>query len=235
MLSLVLVGGSFVPFAAGSALAPDPTVTSSAQTAYRYPTKEFVARVLGSTEDVWGELFKTLGNRTYPEPTVVLFTAKTRSACGPMSAAAGPAYCPADFKVYVDPAWLDELSQRLGAQPNSFGQAYLIVREVSRHAQNVLGTTGKVDEKMRRMDAPGRDALAVRLELQADCLTGIWAHFAQKRNQLEPGDVVEGERAAAAQRDASTGASAQRRMKWFRRGLKSGDLAKCDTFAVSKP
>jgi predicted metalloprotease len=164
------------------ASAQDTARNPSNATASPFPTKEFVARVLGSTEDVWGELFKAMGRASYQEPTIVLFSAETHSACGLISAAAGPSYCPTDRKVYLDPAWLDELSRRVRAPPNNFGEAYLIVREISRHVQTVLGTTEKVGEQARRMDARGRNSLSVRLELQADCYTGVWAHFAQKRN-----------------------------------------------------
>ena len=127
----------------------------------------------------------------------MLFRGATRSACGGAQAAAGPLYCSADRKLYLDTAFFDELSRRFGA-PGDFAQAYVIAHEVGHHVQNLTGTMRKVDQQMQRTDARGRNALSVRLELQADCYAGIWGYFAQKRNKLEPGDLEEGFRAAAA-------------------------------------
>ena len=205
--------------------------------------KDFVAATLGDTEDVWIAVFKTLGMQ-YEPPTLVLFRGATRSACGGAQAAVGPHYCSADRKLYLDTNFFDQLSRRFGA-PGDFAQAYVIAHEVGHHVQNITGTMRKVDEQMRRTDARGRNALSVRLELQADCYAGIWGYFAQKRNKLEPGDLEEGFRAAAAVGDDSiqkrsqgyvvpesfTHGSAEQRLRWFRTGLETGDVRRCNTFS----
>jgi uncharacterized protein len=207
------------------------------------PAKDFVAAVLGDTEDVWGAVFKARGARYVP-PKLVLFRGATRSACGNASAATGPFYCPGDRELYLDTAFFNELSRRFGA-PGDFAQAYVIAHEVGHHVQNLTGTMERVDRMMQRTDARGRSALSVRLELQADCYAGIWGHYAQKRNKLEPGDLEEGYRAATAVGDDQIqkraqgyvvpetfthGAGAERE-KWLKIGLESGDMRKCDTFA----
>ena len=205
--------------------------------------KDFVAATLGDTEDVWIAVFKTLGMQ-YEPPTLVLFRGATRSACGGAQAAVGPHYCSADRKLYLDINFFDQLSRRFGA-PGDFAQAYVIAHEVGHHVQNITGTMRKVDEQMRRTDARGRNALSVRLELQADCYAGIWGYFAQKRNKLEPGDLEEGFRAASAVGDDSiqkrsqgyvvpesfTHGSAEQRLRWFRTGLETGDVRRCNTFS----
>ncbi len=206
------------------------------------PAKDFVAATLGDTEDVWTAVFKTMGAQ-YQAPHLVLFRGATRSACGGAQAAVGPHYCSADRKLYLDTGFFDELSRRFGA-PGDFAQAYVIAHEVGHHVQNITGTMRKVDEQMRRTDARGRNALSVRLELQADCYAGIWGHYAQKRNKLEPGDLEEGFRAASAVGDDSiqkrsqgyvvpesfTHGSSEQRLRWFRTGLESGDVRRCNTF-----
>jgi predicted metalloprotease len=205
--------------------------------------KDFVARTLGDTEDVWASVFKTMGAQ-YEAPRLVLFHGATRSACGGAQAAVGPHYCSADRKLYLDTNFFDELSRRFGA-PGDFAQAYVIAHEVGHHVQNTSGTMRKVDDQMRRTDARGRNALSVRLELQADCYAGVWGYFAQKRGKLEPGDLEEGFRAASAVGDDSiqkraqgyvvpesfTHGSAEQRLRWFRTGLETGDVRRCNTFA----
>jgi predicted metalloprotease len=205
------------------------------------PTKELVARVVGDTEDVWQALFKALGRSHYPAPTLVMFSGAVRSECGAASAAVGPFYCPADGKVYLDTAFFQQLDRRFGA-PGDFAQAYVIAHEIGHHVQNVLGTMRQFNAQMERLDERRRNQLQVRLELQADCYAGVWGHFAQKRNLLEPGDLEEGLRAAAAVGDdqimkrtqgyvvpdAFTHGSAEQRVTWFRRGLQSGDPRQCD-------
>jgi uncharacterized protein len=206
--------------------------------------KDFVAAVLGDTEDVWQAVFKTIGAR-YEAPHLVLYHGTTRSSCGGnASASMGPFYCSADRKLYLDTNFFSELSRRFGA-PGDFAQAYVIAHEVGHHVQNLTGTMRKVDQQMQGTDARGRDALSVRLELQADCYAGIWGFYAQKRNKLEAGDLEEGFRAAAAVGDDSiqkrtqgyvvpesfTHGSAEQRLRWFRTGLESGDMRRCDTFA----
>ena len=205
--------------------------------------RDFVAAILGDTEDVWTSVFKTMGAQ-YQAPRLVLFHGATRSACGGAQAAVGPHYCSADRKLYLDTSFFNELSRRFGA-PGDFAQAYVIAHEVGHHVQNLTGTMRKVDEQMRRTDARGRNALSVRLELQADCYAGVWGHFAQKRSLLEPGDLEEGFRAASAVGDDSiqkkaqgyvvpesfTHGSSEQRQRWFRTGLETGDVRRCNTFS----
>jgi hypothetical protein len=208
------------------------------------PSKDFVAAILGDTEDVWGAIFKAQGAR-YDAPRLVLFRSTTRSGCGLASAATGPFYCSADRDLYLDTAFFAELARRFGA-PGEFAQAYVIAHEVGHHVQNLTGTMRKVDQAMQRQDSRGRNALSVRLELQADCYAGVWGYFAQKRGKLEPGDLESGFRAASAVGDDQiqkrtqgyvvpetfTHGSAEQRLHWFKAGLESGDMRKCDTFAA---
>jgi predicted metalloprotease len=206
----------------------------------------FVSVVLGDTEDTWREQFRTMG-RTYRDPKLVLFSGAVQSACGFAQAAVGPFYCPADEKLYIDLAFFDELRARFGA-PGDFAQAYVIAHEVGHHVQNLLGISDKIQAARQRLDESEGNALSVRLELQADCLAGVWARNADKARQiLEQGDVEEGLGAASAvgddrlQRQAGryvtpesfTHGSSEQRVSWFRRGLQNGDMAACDTFAGS--
>ncbi len=209
--------------------------------------KEIVFRVVGDTEDVWNALFKALGYPGYPAPKLEIFSGQVRSACGLASAAVGPFYCPADRKVYLDTAFFDQLSRRFGA-PGDFAQAYVVAHEIGHHVQNALGIMSKFDAQVSRMDERARNQMQVRLELQADCYAGVWGHFAQKRNLLEPGDLEEGMRAASAVGDdqimkrtqgyvvpdAFTHGTAEQRTRWFKRGLQTGDPRQCDTFAASQ-
>jgi uncharacterized protein len=207
--------------------------------------RQFVARVLGSTERTWSEIFQAAG-RTYEKPTLVLFSDAVQSACGFAQAAAGPFYCGPDRKVYIDLSFYRDLRQRFQA-PGDFAQAYVIAHEVGHHVQNLLGIMNKVQSlQSRARNNNDANALSVRLELQADCLAGIWANFAHReRNILEQGDVEEGLNAAAQIGDdriqlraqgytvpeGFTHGSAEQRVRWFRRGIESGDLKQCDTFA----
>ncbi|MEO8305076.1 MAG: neutral zinc metallopeptidase [Betaproteobacteria bacterium] len=216
-----------------------------APTAKQDPSKDFVAAILGDTEDVWSSVFKSMGAR-YEPPRLILFRNTTASACGRASAASGPFYCSADRELYLDTAFFNELAQRFGA-PGEFAQAYVIAHEVGHHVQNLSGTMGKVDQAMQRQDSRGRNALSIRLELQADCYAGVWGFFAQKRGKLEPGDLESGFRAASAVGDDQiqkrtqgrvvpetfTHGTAEQRLRWFKTGLESGDMRKCDTFAAS--
>jgi predicted metalloprotease len=208
------------------------------------PNKEFAARVLGDTEDVWGAVFKAMGTR-YDPPTLVLFNGVVRSACGQASAAVGPFYCAADKDVYLDTAFFQQLAQRFRA-PGDFAAAYVIAHEVGHHVQNITGVMRQFDAESRRADARTRNALSVRLELQADCYAGVRGYFAKRRNLLEAGDLEEGLRAASAVGDdmiqkqsqgyvvpdAFTHGSAEQRMRWFKVGFDSGDLRNCNTFAA---
>lgn len=208
--------------------------------------RQFVARVLGSTERTWTRTFEAAG-RTYEKPTLVLFSDAVQSACGFAQAASGPFYCAPDHKVYIDLSFYRDLRQRFNA-PGDFAQAYVIAHEVGHHVQNLLGIMNKVQALQRRATNQQQvNALSVRLELQADCLAGIWANYADReRNILEQGDVEEGLNAAAQigddrmQRRAKgyvvpegfTHGSAEQRVQWFRRGIESGDLKQCDTFTT---
>lgn len=204
----------------------------------------FVKRVLASTEDVWGDVFRQNG-QSYRDPHLVLFTEQVQSACGNASAAVGPFYCPGDERVYIDLSFYDELRSRFGA-PGDFAQAYVIAHEVGHHVQNLLGTSDKVSALQRRAGEVQSNQLSVRLELQADCYAGVWGHFAQQRGQLEQGDIEEALRAASAigddrlQResqgyvvpDSFTHGTSEQRVRWFKQGFDSGDLRRCDTFGA---
>jgi uncharacterized protein len=206
--------------------------------------RQFVARVLGSTERTWDQIFQAAG-QTYQKPTLVLFSGAVESACGFAQAAAGPFYCGEDQKVYIDLSFYRDLRQRFEA-PGDFAQAYVIAHEVGHHVQNLLGIMRKVQSLQSRSSEQQANALSVRLELQADCLAGIWANHAHReRGILEQGDIEEGLNAAAQIGDdrmqkraqgyvvpeGFTHGSAQQRVQWFRRGISSGDLKQCDTFS----
>jgi len=245
-----LLGGMSGPEPAPQSAPPGggPQVGPGAATQAADPTKEMVARVLGDTEDVWNALFQAMFNKGYPKPGLVIFEDQVRSACGFASAAVGPFYCPGDGKDYLDTAFFDQLSRRFGA-PGDFAQAYVVSHEVGHHVQNVLGTMQQFDRLIQRAGPSERNQLQVRLELQADCYAGVWGHFAQRRKLLEPGDLEEGLRGAAAVGDdqimkrtqgyvvpdAFTHGSAQQRMYWFKRGLETGDPRRCDTFTERQP
>lgn len=207
---------------------------------------DFVKRILGSTEDVWTELFpKEIGKR-YKEPTLVMFSGQTKSACGFANAAVGPFYCPADQKVYIDLAFYDELKNKFRA-PGDFAQAYVIAHEIGHHVQNQLGLTDKVHSRQGRVSKEEFNQLSVRLELQADYLAGVWAHHAQKtKGILEPGDLKEGLVAATAigddrlqmqaqgyvVPDSFTHGTSEQRLRWFAKGLKAGTIEGFDTFSI---
>jgi len=204
---------------------------------------QFVAVVLKETEDSWGRMFQEGGER-YVEPTLVLFTGQVQSACGFASAATGPFYCPGDQKLYIDLNFFDELSRRFGA-PGDFAQAYVIAHEVGHHVQNLLGILPQVDQARRRASRAQANELSVQLELQADCLAGVWAHDAEAKGLLEVGDIDEALNAAAQigddtlQRrsqgyvvpDSFTHGTSAQRSQWFRRGYQQGSVDACDTFS----
>ena len=202
---------------------------------------EFVSVVLKDTENTWTSVFQKMGH-SYQKPKLVLFEGRVASACGMASAAVGPFYCPADSNVYLDTAFFRELNQRFGA-PGDFAAAYVIAHEVGHHVQNLLGISDQVQAAQGRARSKEQaNEYSVRLELQADCFAGVYGHFNQQ--VLEPGDVEEGLRAAAAigddmiQKQAQgyvapeslTHGSSQMRVRWLRRGLESGDPTTCDTF-----
>lgn len=202
----------------------------------------FVKTVLAETEDVWHQLMQQYGT-TYTEPTLVLFTGSTQSACGFASSATGPFYCPGDQDVYIDLAFYDELKNRFGA-PGDFAMAYVIAHEVGHHVQNLLGISDKIDRLRSQLSEEEFNEYSVRLELQADFFAGVWAHYEQGKGVLERGDVEEALNAANAigddrlQKEAhgyvvpesfTHGTSAQR-MYWFKKGYETGDINQGNTF-----
>lgn len=204
---------------------------------------QMISVVLADTETTWTEVFAAEGQR-YQLPKLVLFTDAVQSACGTTSAAVGPFYCPGDQTIYIDLGFYNELGTRFGA-PGDFAQAYVVAHEVGHHVQSLLGISEHVTNQQRRASQAQSNALSVRLELQADCLAGVWGHHAAKnRNLLEPGDVEEGLAAAAAigddrlQKQAGarvhpesfTHGTSEQRVHWFREGLQTGDSDRCDTF-----
>ena len=206
--------------------------------------KQFIARVLGSTEDVWTAYFQQMG-RTYHDPRLTLFSGGVQSACGYAQTSVGPFYCPADHKVYLDLQFFQELQNRLGAG-GDFARAYVVAHEIGHHVQNELGIMQQVS-RQGGASQKGANGLSVRVELQADCFAGVWAKRANDaKHLLETGDIEEGMNAAAAvgddrlERQArgyvvpdsfTHGTSAQR-VSWFKRGLSSGDINRCDTFSA---
>ena len=206
--------------------------------------KQFVSVVLANTEDVWTDVFRQAG-RQYKKPTLVLFTDQVRSACGMAGAAVGPFYCPGDEKVYLDLSFFNELDRRFGA-PGDFAQAYVVAHEIGHHVQRQLGTMDRVDSARGRVSEQQGNDLSVRLELQADFLAGVWAHYAQQKGNLDPGDVEEALGAASSvgddriQRqtqgyvvpDSFTHGSSEQRIRWFRKGLETGDIRQGDTFST---
>jgi predicted metalloprotease len=224
-----------------------PAQQADPQQAQSDPLKEFVSVVLADTEDVWRDLFQR-GGEQYREPTLVLFSGAVQSACGMAESAVGPFYCPADQKVYIDLSFYQDLRSRFQA-PGDFAQAYVIAHEVGHHVQNILGIAGQVHERRQRVSETQANALSVRLELQADCLAGVWAHHAHRsRDILEQGDVEEALNAATqigddrmqmrgrgyVAPDSFTHGSGEQRVRWFRQGLDSGDMRQCDTFAAAR-
>ncbi len=202
----------------------------------------FTRRVLADTEDVWKRVFEAAG-RQYKEPTLVMFTRSTRTACGQGLSQMGPFYCPLDQKIYVDLAFYEELKRRFQA-PGDFAQAYVIAHEVGHHVQTILGVAAKVQE-MKQQYPREANQIQVRMELQADCLAGVWANLNhQLKNRLQPGDIEEGLNAASRIGDdmiqrqtqgyvvpeSFTHGSSEQRVRWFKVGFQSGNMQTCDTF-----
>ena len=218
--------------------------TSYTPTPEEQQLADFTSVVLADTEDVWNTLLDG-----YREPTLVLFSGSVSSACGHASAATGPFYCSEDEKLYIDLSFFNELQSRFDA-PGDFAQAYVVAHEVGHHVQHLLGIIGEVHSARGQMSEEEYNQLSVRLELQADFLAGVWAHHAQEARQiLESGDIEEGLRAAAAigddrlqmrsrgyvVPDSFTHGTSEQRVRWFRKGLETGDLRAGDTFATSDP
>lgn len=207
---------------------------------------QFMASVLGSTEDVWTKIFQDNG-KTYQEPRLVLFSGMTPSACGMGQAAMGPFYCPQDKQVYLDTSFFREMSQRFQAS-GDFAYAYVVAHEVGHHVQNLLGILPRVMQERQQSSRSESNELSVRTELQADCLAGVWAGHTQQKGVLEDGDIEEAINAATAigddriQKqtqgtvvpDSFTHGSSAQRVRWFKTGLQSGNVQSCNTFAASQ-
>ncbi|GAB4363517.1 MAG: neutral zinc metallopeptidase [Oricola sp.] len=237
---LAILAGGGDPF--GPTIPQTQTTRAPSGPVRNDETTRFVATVLAETEDVWGGIFEASG-RGYPEPTLVLFEDQVSSACGFASAASGPFYCPSDRKLYIDLSFYDELARRFRAS-GDFAQAYVLAHEVGHHVQNLIGVLPQFNRMRQQMSQIEANALSVRVELQADCFAGIWAHFTKQKGLLEAGDLEEALNAAtqigddAIQRRTqgyvvpdsfNHGTSAQRR-EWFERGFRSGRFDDCDTF-----
>ena len=209
---------------------------------------DFVSVVLADTEDTWQTLFRQRG-QTYVEPKLVLYSGAVQSACGFTRSAVGPFYCPADQKLYIDLSFYQDLKNRYQA-PGDFAQAYVIAHEVGHHVQNLMGISDQVHAMQRQVDRVQANQLSVRQELQADCFAGIWAHHANRSRQiLEQGDIEEALNAASSigddrlQRQAKgyvtpesfTHGSSAQRVRWFQRGIQTGNPAQCNTFAAANP
>jgi len=238
VLGLLLGGGGT------TALAPAGQQQFSAQ---EQEQADFVSVVLAETEDTWNQIFRAQGKQ-YREPTLVLFSGRVNSACGMASAAVGPFYCPGDQQLYIDLSFFRDLSQRHGA-PGDFAQAYVVAHEVGHHVQTLLGISQQVRAAGQGRSKAEVNALSVRQELQADCFAGLWGYAANTQQQLlEPGDLEEALAAATAigddrlqqqagQRvvpDSFTHGTSEQRVRWFRKGFESGDLAACDTFSAQR-
>ncbi|HYD17650.1 MAG TPA: neutral zinc metallopeptidase [Patescibacteria group bacterium] len=209
--------------------------------------KDFVAAVLGNTEDVWGEIFRAHGS-SYRQPVLTLFAGAVDSACGRAGAAMGPFYCPMDQRVYLDLSFFNDLERRFAA-PGDFARAYVIAHEVGHHIQNLEGTFDRVQARQQRSSDSAARALSVRVELQADCYAGVWANRAQAQfGAIEPGDIDEALNAATqigddrlqqqsqghVVPDAFTHGTSEQRSRWFNTGFKAGQIEACDTFGAGK-
>jgi len=228
-----------------------PAIEQSAPEAHQPPANDqmakFVSKVLASTEDTWNEVFRANG-RQYQEPKLVLFTGATPTACGTGQSAMGPFYCPGDQKVYIDLSFYRDLKDRFKA-PGEFAQAYVIAHEVGHHVQNLLGIAEQVEKARSRASQREGNALSVRMELQADCLAGVWGQRTNTmKNVLEPGDLEAALTAASAIGDdrlqqqsqgrivpeSFTHGSSEQRVRWFKRGFESGDMNQCNTFKAAQ-
>ena len=228
-----------------------PAIEQSAPAAHKPPADDqmarFVSKVLASTEDTWNEVFRANGLQ-YKEPKLVLFTGVTPTACGTGQSAMGPFYCPGDQKVYIDLAFYRELKERF-KEPGEFAQAYVIAHEVGHHVQNLLGIADKVHTAQQRASKAEANALSVRMELQADCLAGVWGKRTDTmKGVLEPGDLEAALTAASAIGDdrlqqqsqgrivpeSFTHGSSAQRVRWFKVGFETGDMNQCNTFKAAQ-
>ena len=251
VLALVvsLLTGDPGPILDQVAAPPAQVPTQSGQTSpVEDQLADFTSLVLADTEDTWRQIFQEQIGQPYPEPTLVLYSGSTQSACGVGQAAMGPFYCPADQQVYIDLSFYSDLRSRHQA-PGDFAQAYVIAHEVGHHVQNVLGISNQVRQLQSRASKAGANQLSVRLELQADCFAGVWANRADKaRDILESGDVEEALNAASQIGDdrlqqqsrgfvvpeSFTHGSSAQRVRWFRQGLATGDIEQCNTFSTNQ-
>jgi len=248
-LIVALLGGNPQPILQQARQAPvgDQAGEARALSPEEIEAGEFAKTILADTEDVWTELFAQAG-RTYKKPTMVLFSGQVKSACGFASSASGPFYCPADEKLYLDTSFFTQMAEELGA-PGEFAQAYVIAHEVGHHVQKLLGYTQKVEMVRRTRSEAEANEASVRLELQADFLAGCALHHAQRtKHIIEPGDVEDGLRAAAAIGDdrlqqrsqgyivpeSFTHGTSEQRLRWFMKGLQTGDLSQGDTFSAAQ-
>lgn len=235
VLSLFVGGG-------GQQVQQQPRNTTAQRSGAGDEHAAFVKTVLAETEDTWNQVFSESGSR-YQAPKLVLYEGQTQTACGLGQAASGPFYCPGDYKIYIDLSFMSEL-KRMGA-PGDFAFAYVIAHEVGHHIQNLTGVASEVRKKQSRTNKAGANALSVKMELQADCLAGIWINRTEQRSSiLERGDIEEGFAAAAAvgddtimsragmapRRENFTHGSSKERMYWFQQGMKTGSLNACETF-----
>ncbi|MPQ93838.1 neutral zinc metallopeptidase [Thioclava sp. JE_KL1] len=241
------LGIDLTPLLNGGSGGSGQVVTQSGELSDREKAMgDFVSVTLADTEEVWQDVFQSDLGRQYDPAVLVLYSGVTQSPCGNASGATGPFYCPGDQKVYLDTAFFDTLSQQLGAR-GDFAAAYVVAHEVAHHVQDELGILGKVNEVRAQSSEAQSNALSVRIELQADCFSGIWARRAEDQiGAIEPGDVSEAMNAAAQigddtlQREAGrvpmpdsfTHGSSAQRQRWFERGYLSGDLKQCDTFST---
>lgn len=231
----VLTGG-------GGGLLPTQTSQSRISPERQDEMKQFVATILAETEDVWSGIMQSQG-KTYPKPTLVLFSGAVQSACGSASSAMGPFYCPGDQKVYIDLDFYDELANRFGAA-GDFAQAYVLAHEIGHHVQNIVGVLPQFNKLRQSLSEAEANAMSVKVELQADCFAGIWGHYTAQKGLLEQGDMEEALNAAqqigddTLQRrsqgyvvpESFNHGTSEQRMTWFSRGFQSGRLDSCDTF-----
>ena len=246
VLSLIFKQNFFALLSGGGAATPGPAAVSRpdlTKDAVEKPLVQFVSFVLDDTQKTWEQLLPQQAHTPYRHAKLVLFRDSTQSGCGGADSATGPFYCPEDEKVYIDLSFYDELKRRFGA-PGEFAQAYVLAHEVGHHVQKIVGIESKV-RQYQQQNPGAANPLSVKMELQADCLAGVWAHSTQERGLLEPGDVQSALGAAAAvgddhiqqmtrgrvQPETFTHGSSEQRMSWFNKGLNSGLISACNTFA----
>ncbi|HWY44790.1 MAG TPA: neutral zinc metallopeptidase [Candidatus Sulfotelmatobacter sp.] len=246
LLSLIFKQNFFALLSGGPTGSPAVSRPNPARTEAEKPLVQFVSFVLDDTQNNWEQILPQQAGKPYRHAKLVLFRNYTQSGCGSAESATGPFYCPQDEKVYIDLGFYDELKQRFGA-PGQFAQAYVLAHEVGHHVQKLVGIESKV-RRLQEQNPREQNSLSVRLELQADCFAGIWAHSTQQRGLLEGGDVESALGAAAAVGDdrlqkmatghvspeTFTHGSSQQRMSWFRKGLDSGSMAACNTFDTNE-